>query len=289
MFFQQLINGLMLGATYSLVAIGYTLIFGLLNLLHFAHGEVFMLGAFIGLQLVIWTGCHIGVALAGAMVGAGILGLMIERVSFRYVDKQYHLAPLISTIGVSIILQELGVTIFGGDQLSFPETIRVVVYRFGSVQVTSLHLLILGTALALMIVIQLVIHRTKIGIAMRVTAENATTASLMGINTNGIVSITFLISSALAGAAGVLIGLVYHAISPFMGTTMVLKGFTIMLLGGLGNVKGAMVGGILLGMVEVFSVGYLESSYKDAFSFGIMILILIARPSGLFGSKLHEE
>jgi len=289
MFFQQLINGLMLGATYALVAIGYTLIFGILNLLHFAHGEVFMLGAFIGLQLVLWTNCSIAVALVGAMIGAGLLGLMIERVSFRHVDKRYHLAPLISTIGVSIILQEFGVTIFGGDQLSFPETIQVVVYRFGSIQVTSLHLWILGTALALMTVIHLVIHRTKIGIAMRVTAENATTASLMGINTDGVVSITFLISSALAGAAGVLIGLVYHAISPFMGTAMVLKGFTIMLLGGLGNVKGAMVGGILLGMVEVFSVGYLASSYKDGFSFGIMILILIARPTGLFGTRLHEE
>jgi branched-chain amino acid transport system permease protein len=289
MFLQQLINGLMLGATYSLVAIGYTLIFGVLNLLHFAHGEVFMLGAFLGLQMVLLTNCHIAVALLSAMVGAAFLGLIIERISFRPIDKQYHLAPLISTIGVSVILQELGVTIFGGDQLSFPETIRIVVYELGPLQVTSLHLVILGAALTLMIFIHLVIHRTKVGIAMRVTAENATTASLMGINTNGITSVTFLISSALAGAAGVLVGLVYHAISPFMGTTMILKGFTIMLLGGLGNVMGAMVGGILLGLVEVFSVAYLASSYKDAFAFGIMILILIAKPTGLFGSRLHQE
>ena len=176
-----------------------------------------MLGAFIGLQLVIWTDCHIAVALLGAMIGAGLLGLMIEQVSFRHVNKQYHLAPLISTIGVSIVLQELGVTIFGGDQLSFTEPVRIVVYNLGPFQVTSLHLFILGVALMLMILIHLALQYTKTGIAMRVTAENATTASLMGINPNRIISATFFISSALAGAAGVLVGLVYHSISPFMG------------------------------------------------------------------------
>jgi branched-chain amino acid transport system permease protein len=289
MFFQQIINGLMLGSTYSLVAIGYTLIFGILNLLHFGHGEVFMIGAFIGLQMVLLTKCHIVVAILGSMLGTGLLGLIIERVSFRPIKKEYHLAPLISTIGVSIILQEIGTKIFGGDIVGFPKTIRLVIYKMGPVQVTSVHLFILGIALMLMIIIHLFIHRTKVGIAMRVTAENATNASLMGINTNRIVSMTFMISSALAGAGGVLVGLVYNAISPFMGTEVILKGFTIMLLGGLGNVMGAMIGGIILGLVEVFSVAYLASSYKDAFAFGIMILILITRPTGLFGTRLHEE
>lgn len=289
MFFQQVINGLMLGATYSLVAIGYTLIFGILNLLHFAHGEVFMLGAFIGLQMVLLTNCHIVIALLGSMAGAAILGLIIERLCFRPIKKEYHLAPLISTIGVSIILQELGSKFFGGDVVGFPTTIRPIVYKIGSMHVTSVHLFILGIALTLMVAIHLFIQRTKVGIAMRVTAENTTNASLMGINTNKIISLTFIISSALAGAAGVLVGLVYNAISPFMGTEMILKGFTIMLLGGLGNVMGAMIGGIILGMVEVFSVAYIASSYKDAFAFGIMIIILIAKPTGLFGTMLHEE
>lgn len=279
----------MLGATYSLVAVGYTLIFGILNLLHFGHGEVFMIGAFIGLQMVLLTKCHIVVAILGSMLGAALLGLIIERVSFRPIKKEYHLAPLISTIGVSVILQEIGTKIFGGDIVGFPKTIRLVIYKMGPVQVTSVHLLILGIALMLMIIIHLFIHRTKVGIAMRVTAENATNASLMGINTNRIVSMTFMISSALAGAGGVLVGLVYNAISPFMGTEIILKGFTIMLLGGLGNVMGAMIAGIILGLVEVFSVAYLASSYKDAFAFGIMILILITRPTGLFGTRLHEE
>jgi branched-chain amino acid transport system permease protein len=279
----------MLGATYSLVAIGYTLIFGILNLLHFGHGEVFMIGAFIGLQMVLLTKCHIVVAILGSMLGGALLGLIIERVSFRPIKKEYHLAPLISTIGVSIILQEIGTKIFGGDIVGFPKTIRLVIYKMGPVQVTSVHLFILGIALMLMIIIHLFIHRTKVGIAMRVTAENATNASLMGINTNRIVSMTFMISSALAGAGGVLVGLVYNAISPFMGTEIILKGFTIMLLGGLGNVMGAMIAGIILGLVEVFSVAYLASSYKDAFAFGIMILILITRPTGLFGTRLHEE
>jgi branched-chain amino acid transport system permease protein len=289
MFFQQLTNGFMLGATYSLVAIGYTLIFGTLNLLHFAHGEVFMIGAFIGLQMVLLTNCHIAVAVIGAMAGAAILGAIIERVSFRAVKKEYHMAPLISTIGASIVLQELGANFFGGDIVGFPRTIQVVVYEIGSLRVTSVHLFILGAALALMVAIHLFIHRTNVGIALRATAENGTNAALMGINTNRIISMTFMISSALAGAAGVLVGLVYNAVSPFMGTEMILKGFTIMLLGGLGNVMGAMIGGILLGLVEVFSVAYIASSYKDAFAFGIMIIILIFRPSGLLGTRLHEE
>ncbi len=289
MFFQQLINALMLGSTYSLVAIGYTLIFGILNLLHFAHGEVFMLGAFIGLQMVLLSNCHIVVAILGSMVAAAILGLIIERVSFRPIKKEYHLAPLISTIGVSIILQEIGAKIFGADIVGFPKTIQLVTYNIGPLQVTSIQLFILAFAIILMITIHLFIQRTKVGIAMRVTSENATNASLMGINTNRVIAITFMISSALAGAAGVLVGLVYNAISPFMGTEMILKGFTIMLLGGLGNVMGAMIGGIILGLVEIFSVAYIESSYKDAFAFGIMAIILITKPTGLFGIRLHEE
>lgn len=289
MFFQQLINGLMLGSTYSLVAIGYTLIFGILNLLHFAHGEVFMIGAFVGLQMVLLAKCNIIFALFGSMVGAGLLGLIIERISFRPIKREYHLAPLISTIGVSVILQEIGTKIFGGDIVGFPKTIQLIIYKIGPAQVTSVHIFILGIALILMVTIHFFIQRTKLGIAIRVTAENAINASLMGINTNSIISMTFMISSALAGAAGVLVGLVYNAISPFMGTEIILKGFTIMLLGGLGNVMGAMIGGIILGFVEVFSVAYLASSYKDAFAFGIMILILIVRPSGLFGTRLHEE
>ena len=199
------------------------------------------------------------------------------------------MAPLISTIGVSIVLQELGAKIFGGDLVGFPRTIQVVVYQVGPLRVTSVHLFILASAILLMVMIHLFINRTKVGMAMRATAENGTNAALMGINTNRIVSMTFMISSALAGAAGVLVGLVYNAVSPFMGTEMILKGFTIMLLGGLGNVMGAMIGGILLGLVEVFSVAYIASSYKDAFSFGIMIIILIFRPSGLFGTRLHKD
>lgn len=289
MFLQQLTNGFMLGATYSLVAIGYTLIFGTLNLLHFAHGEVFMIGAFIGLQLVLFTNCPLALAVLGAMAGAALLGAVIELTSFRAVKKEFHMAPLISTIGVSIVLQELGAKFFGGDIVGFPRTIQVVVYQVGPLRVTSVHLFILASAILLMVMIHLFINRTKVGMAMRATAENGTNAALMGINTNRIVSMTFMISSALAGAAGVLVGLVYNAVSPFMGTEMILKGFTIMLLGGLGNVMGAMIGGILLGLVEVFSVAYIASSYKDAFSFGIMIIILIFRPSGLFGTRLHKD
>jgi len=289
MFFAQIINGLMLGSTYSLVAIGYTLIFGVLGLLHFAHGEVFMMGAFIGLQMVILFQSNIYVALIGAMVGAAVLGVIIEYLSFRPINKTYHMAPLISTIGASIILQEVGVKIFGGDILSFPEAIKATTYKIGNVPVTSFQLLIFASAVVLMVLTHLFIKRTRVGKAMRATAESSEDAWLMGVNVNRITTVTFIISSALAGAAGFLVGLVYNAISPFMGTQMVLKGFTIMLLGGLGNVFGAMVGGLFLGLVEVFSVGYLASSYKDGFAFGIMFVLLIFKPSGLFGSLLHDE
>ena len=256
MFAQQLVNGLMLGGAYALVAIGYTLVFGVLNLLHLAHGEVFMVGAYVGLVLAL-AGFSPVVILAGAMLAAATLGVLVERVAFRPVrNRGSHVTPLITTIAV------------------------------GLVTLTTLQLIILGTSVVLMALLELFLRSTRTGMAIRATAENQTVAGLMGINVSLAIVVTFAIASALAGAAGVLLAWNFAGLSPFFGVKVGLKGLAIMLLGGLGNVAGAMVGGLIIGVVEVLSVAYLASSYRDAFAFAVMILILLVRPTGLFGARL---
>lgn len=287
MILQQLVNGIMLGGTYSLLALGYTLIFGILRLLHLAHGEVFMVGALIGLNLVLLGGVNIYAALLGGLVGAAIVGVLVERVAIRPLHREGQplplLAPLISTLGVGLILQDLAVKYYGGRQVRFPETIEIVTYHLGPVVVTSVQMVIILTSLLLMVALNLFLRGNLMGKAMRAVAENARTASLLGININRVILVTFAIASGLAGAAGVLVGLAYGAISPFMGVEIGLKGFAIIVIGGLGSIVGAMVAGLAIGLVEVLSVGYLASSYRDAFTFGFMVLVLLLRPQGLFG------
>jgi branched-chain amino acid transport system permease protein len=215
MIYQQLINGLMLGASYSLIAIGYTLIFGVLNLLYFAHGEVFMVGAFVGLYLVIFGGANIYVAMLGAMIACGALGILAFFVSVRPIRKDRPLAPLISTIGLTIVLQNLAVYMLGGQQVAFPETIRQELYRFGPVTISSVQIFILATAVTLMVLLWLFIERTKMGRAIRATAENHETAALLGVDVNRVVLVTFMIGSGIAGIAGVLDGIKNSGISPF--------------------------------------------------------------------------
>jgi branched-chain amino acid transport system permease protein len=290
MILQQLINGLMLGATYSLVAIGYTLIFGVLGLLHFAHGEVLMAGSFIGLYIMLWSGLPLYLTLPLAMIATGVLGLIIDLLAIRPIQKDFHLAPLLSTIGVTIILQNLAVKLFGGYGTKFPNPLGTANIAIGPYLVSFAKILILGISLLLMFVLYLIIARTKLGRAMRAVSENHVTAGFLGVNVDGIVLITFGIASALAGAAGVMVGISFHAVSPFIGLTFALKGLVVMLLGGLGNVVGAMIGGLILGLAEVISIVLIPSeiNLQDVFSFGIMILILIFKPSGLFGSRVSQ-
>jgi len=289
MIFQQLINGLMLGASYALVAIGYTLIFGVLRLLYFAHGEVFMVGAFVGLYLVVLGHANIYVALVGAMLACGLLGIIAVYVSVRPVPKDRPLAPLISTIGLTIILQNLAVYIFGGQQMAFPETIRQELYQLGPVTISSVQIFILVTAVTLMLALWLFIERSKTGRAIRATAENHETAALLGVDVNRVVLITFVIGSGIAGVAGVLDGIKNSGVSPFMGVGATAKGLIVMLLGGLGNVPGAMVAGLMLGMIEILSAAYIGTTERDFFSFLILILILLYKPTGLFGTRTIEE
>jgi branched-chain amino acid transport system permease protein len=289
-FLQQCINGLMLGGTYALIAIGYTLIFGVLNLLHLAHGEVFMIGAFVGLTVVLLAKLPLWAAMIAAMVGAGVVGIIVELIAFRPLQrKALHITPLITTLAVALILQDLALKLFGGEQTGFPQAIRVTNFPLGPVQISTLQLFIIGSSALLMVLLYLFVEKTKLGKAMRAMAENPQTARLLGINVDAVTLVTFGIASALAGAAGVLVGLAYNAITPFMGVQMGLKGMVVMMLGGSGNVIGAMLGGLILGEIEVLSVAYLSSSYRDAFAFGILILIILFRPTGLMGSRLAAE
>ncbi len=287
---QQCINGLMLGGTYALIAIGYTLIFGVLNLLHMAHGEVFMIGAFVGLTVVLLAKLPLWAAMIAAMVGAGVVGIIVELIAFRPLQrKALHITPLITTLAVALILQDIALKLFGGEQTGFPQTIRVVNFTIGPVRISTLQLFIIGSSVVLMVLLYLFVEKTKMGKAMRAMAESTQTARLLGINVDSVTLVTFGLASALAGAAGVLVGLAYNAITPFMGVQMGLKGIVVMMLGGTGNVIGAMLGGLILGEIEVLSVAYLSSSYRDAFAFGILILIILFRPAGLMGSRLQAE
>lgn len=280
---QQLVNGLTLGSTYALVALGFTLVFGILGMINFAHGEIFMLGAYMALLLVTVGKLSIFWSLLGAMVGTAILGMLIERISFRPLRKVSILAPLISTIGLSIFLRSLAQIVFGAESTRFPVSIKTVFYQLGPFQISLLQIVILAISFGLMAVFQVFIKKTKMGKAMRATSESLYTAGLVGINVNRIIFLTFAVASALGGVAGVLLGLNFNAISPLMGKMVGLKGLTIIILGGMGNITGAMVGGLFLGFVEVLSVGYLTSSYRDAVAFALMFLVLLIRPMGLFG------
>jgi branched-chain amino acid transport system permease protein len=288
MFVQQIVNGLMLGGAYALVAIGYTLIFGVLNLLHLAHGEVFMVGAYVGLALAL-AGFPPWVTLGGAMVAAAALGVVVERVAFRPVrSRGSHVTPLMTTIAVGLVLQHAVVKLYGAEPVAMPAPFASASLDLGPVTVSSLQLLIFGTSVALMALLEVFLRSTSTGMAIRATAENPTVAGLLGINVSLAIVSTFAIASALAGAAGVLLAWNFTGLSPFFGVKVGLKGLAIMLLGGLGNVTGAMVGGLVVGVVEVLSVAYLASSYRDAFAFALMILILLVRPTGLLGARLQS-
>ncbi len=287
MLLQQLINGLTLGSAYAVIAIGYTLIFGVLNIINMAHGEIFMFGAFVGLMLVTVFKVNIFVAIVGAMLAGAVLGYVLEFLALRPLRKKKvtHLAPLISTIGVSIFLESVALLIWGPQTRSFPNEFTGSLIDLQLFKISVIQIISLGTAIVLMLLLNILIRRTKVGKAIRATAESIETAGLLGINTTRIISYTVMLASALGAAAGVLVGLSFDAIEPMMGITMSFKGLAVLILGGLGNITGAMAGGFILGVAEVLSVAYGASSYRDAVAFGMIIILLFWRPQGLFGSK----
>jgi branched-chain amino acid transport system permease protein len=283
MLLQQLVNGLMLGSSYALIGVAFSLILGIFDMLNIALGEVFMLGAFFGLTLV-RAGVPFAPALLMAMVLAGLVSLVIERFAFRPLRGTPPVIPLLSSIGFSMLLTDTATNIWGSERTQFPPSVRVVSFELGPVLVSSVQIVILATAVVLMAVLHLLVQRTRIGRGMRAVAESPETASILGVDARRVIVATFFASGALAGAAGMLVGLTFSVISPFMGIEIGLKGVAAMVVGGAGNIQGAMLAGPLLGIAEVLSVAYLGAAYRDVVVYGLLILVLLARPQGLLGA-----
>lgn len=288
MFFEQLINGLTLGSTYSLIALGYTMVYGILELINFAHSEIYMTGAFIGLIMFTVYKLPFFLSLIIAMIGSCILGVIIEKVAYRPLRKANRIAPLISAIGVSIFLQNIALILAGPQVRAFPVPFNKKIKLSATLKISSLQLLILLISVFLMFALHILVQKTKVGQAMRATAQDKEAAQLMGIKIDNIISATFAIGSALGGAAGVLVGVYFNSVDPLMGFFPGLKGFVAAVLGGIGNIPGAMLGGLILGMVEVFGAVYM-SQYKDAIAFAVLIIILLIKPTGLIGQKAQEK
>jgi branched-chain amino acid transport system permease protein len=287
MLLQQLINGIALGSTYALIALGYTMVYGIIALINFAHGEIFMVGAFVGLLMVGVFKFNIFLAMVCAMIFCMVLGVVIEFVAYRPLRKSSRLSALISAIGVSIFLSSLALMVFGANAKGFPDqafSSRQI--HIGDADISTLQLLIIGVSAALMIGLEFIVRKTRIGKAMRATSEDYNTAALMGVNVNFVISFTFALGSALAAAGGVLVGMLFNAVSFNMGLMAGLKAFAAAVLGGIGSIPGAMLGGLLLGVTEVFGVAIGYSSYRDAIAFAILVLVLLVRPTGLLGRKV---
>jgi branched-chain amino acid transport system permease protein len=294
---QQTINGLSLGAMYALLALGFTLVYGILELINFAHFNVFMVGSFIGLwtleamglsgQSVVLTGFPLigalAVAFAVTMLGSGALGVVIERLSLRPLRNVRGPAAMITTIGVSYILFNLVLLGVGADSKNFPNPLPPLQIKLGGAVLRLREVLIWAAALILMLGLYLFVQRTRLGRAMRATAQDAEAARMMGVDVDRVVMVAFFLGSALAGAGGLVFGLYYNVTSFLIGFTAGLRAFTAAVLGGIGNIQGAMVGGILIGLIEAYAGQLIGSAWADVVIFSILVLVLVVRPSGLFG------
>lgn len=286
---QQLVNGLILGSVYALLALGYTMVYGILKLINFAHGDIYMMGAFIGYYLINTFQMNFFVALVLTMAITACIGMLIEFLAYRPLRNSTKIAALITAIGVSFLL-EYGMQYFVGSQKrAFPQALQTVKFDLGPISVTNVQLIILGVSIVLMLALQFIVKKTKMGKAMRAVSVDSDAAQLMGINVNTTISFTFALGSALAGAAGVLIGLYYNSIEPLMGMAPGIKSFVAAVLGGIGIIPGAALGGFLIGLLETLSVTIGLSSYKDAVVYIILILILLVRPAGILGKNVKEK
>jgi branched-chain amino acid transport system permease protein len=295
---QQLANGIAWGSIYALIALGYTMVYGILRLINFAHGDVYMVGAFSAYYLARWTGAggespSLGLALfvlVGSMIVCAGLGMAIEFFAYRPVRRSSRITALITAIGVSLLLENLGIRIFGADPKFFPQLVAPrQIELMDGVMVTNHQITVVAVSLVLMVLLTLFVHRTRTGKAMRAVAFNRDAASLMGIPVNRIISITFAIGSALAAAGGVLVALTNPKIEPLMGIMPGVKAFVAAVLGGIGSIPGAVIGGLVMGVSEYLVVGYVSSTYRDGIAFVILILVLLVKPAGLLGRHVAEK
>lgn len=288
-FLQQLINGLSLGSIYALIALGYTMVYGIIRLINFAHGDIYMVGAYVG-YFAANQGLGFIPSLLIAMVTCAILGVAIERLAYKPLRYAARIAVLITAIGVSMFLEYGGMVVVSPAVRTFPAILGDQTYKiFGNVQITFRQLIIFTVTISLMLLLQFIVHKTKTGKAMRAVSHDTEAAMLMGINVDNTISATFAIGSALAAAAGILVGIYYNQIDPLMGVMPGLKAFVAAVLGGIGIIPGAVTGAMLLGITETMVSGYGDSLYKDPVAFVILILILIVKPAGLFGKNVREK
>ena len=286
---QQLINGISLGSIYALIALGYTMVYGIIKLINFAHGEVFMVGSFLGfIAISVWD-LGFFPALLISMAACAVFGVLIERIAYKRLRNATRIAALITAIGVSLLIQNGVIYIRGAQPVAYPDVFENKSFNLFGAQISTQAILILSVSIGLMIILQFIVHKTKIGKAMRAVSHDAEAAKLMGINVDNTISATFAIGSALAGAAGVIFGVYYTKIDPLMGVIPGLKAFVAAVLGGIGIIPGAMVGGLVLGVVETIVSAIGLSLWRDAAAFIILILILIFKPEGIFGKNTREK
>ena len=296
-FLEQCTNGLAVGSIYALIALGYTMVYGVLKLINFAHGDLFTYGAYLGMTLLTSLllhdrlGAGLGLLLLAVMVMGlvALLGVIVERVAYRPVRSSPRLSAVVSALGASIFLQNALMLTYGARYQVYPDVLPQTAVSVLGLQIPVLRIAVVLTSLAMMALLYYFVQRTRIGTAIRATAIDPDAARLMGINVNGIIRLVFLIGPALGGAAGLLVGLYYTQISFTMGWTYGMKAFTAAILGGIGNIPGAMLGGLILGVVEAMGAGYLSVAWKDAIAFAVLIGILIVRPSGLLGERVADK
>ncbi len=286
---QYLINGIAQGSIYALVALGYTMVYGIIRLINFAHGEFYMVGAFIGFYSISILSMPLWLALLMAMAGAGLLAVVVEKLVYKPIRHAGRIAALITALGVSLFLQNFGQITIGAEPKAFPKPYEDNTYFLGELMITKTQIIIFCITIILMFALRWLVKSTKVGKAMRATSFNKDAAMLMGINTERIISLTFFIGACLAGAAGVMVGMYYNTIEPMMGLIPGLKAFVAAVLGGIGIIPGAALGGFVLGIAENLVTGFWESTYRDAIAFGILILILLIKPSGLLGKNTREK
>lgn len=289
-FLQQMINGLSLGSIYALIALGYTMVYGIIKLINFAHGDIYMLGAFMAFYATTFFHLNFFVALVIAMLLCGVLGVVIERIAYKPLRHATRITALITAMGVSYVLEYTMQYFAGSEVKTFPtDLLENATFSLGGVRITMMQIYIFVITIVLMILLTYIVNKTKMGRAMRAVSVDEDAAKLMGINVDTTISFTFFLGSCLAGVAGVLVGVYYNSINPLMGMTPGLKAFIAAVFGGIGNIPGAMIGGLFIGIAETLVTAYGSSLYKDAIVYVILILVLILKPDGLLGKNAKEK